>query len=72
MTFGPAELDLLSRAFYRALDRVGPHARDVEHAKTILMTGILHAARNGERDEDKLTKAALSAMLADEEARSAA
>jgi hypothetical protein len=72
MTFGPADLDVLSRAFYRALDCVGPHARDVERAKPTLMTGILHAARSGERDEDKLMKAALSAIVSHEETRSAA
>jgi hypothetical protein len=64
--FRPAELDVLSRAFYRALDRVRPCARDVEEAKTVLMTSILAAAKTGELDEDELVRSALAAMHAHE------
>jgi hypothetical protein len=72
MEFGPTELDILSRAFYRALDHVGPRVHDKEEAKAILMAGILGAARRGERNEDKLVRAALAAILTPRPTRSAA
>jgi hypothetical protein len=61
--FKPSELDVLSRAFYRALDQVNPETRDAEVAKTVLMTCILDAARAGEMDEDTLVQSALSGMI---------
>ena len=63
-TFGPAELDALSRAFYRALDRAGSWITDIEQAKSVMMKGILKAANRGEFDEDKLVQSAISAIMA--------
>jgi hypothetical protein len=54
----------LSRTFYRALDRAGSWATDIEQAKSILMRGILKAASRGEFDEDKLVQSAISAVMA--------
>jgi hypothetical protein len=61
-SFGPGDLDILSRAFYRAIDSLPSDGRDPEESKAILMTGILDAARQGERDEEKLTASALAAI----------
>jgi hypothetical protein len=60
--FTDGELDLLSRAFYAALDRLDDDARDPEETKSVLMTGIMDAARAGERDESRLVQSALHAL----------
>ena len=60
--FTDSELDLLSRAFYAALDRLNGSARDPEEAKSVLMTGIMDAAKAGERDEGRLVQSALRAL----------
>ena len=52
----------MSRAFYRALERLNGHSHDTEQTKAVLMTGILHAMTNGERDEEKLVELAFSAV----------
>jgi hypothetical protein len=60
--FTDGELDLLSRAFYAALDRLDEDARDPEETKSVLMTGIMGAAKAGERDEGRLVQSALQAF----------
>jgi hypothetical protein len=60
--FTDSELDLLSRAFYAALDRLDGRARDPEEAKSVLVNGIMDAATAGERDEGKLVQSALHAF----------
>lgn len=61
-SYGPGELDILSRAFHRAVDAVPLEGRDPEQTKAILLTGILETARQGERDEDVLCASALAAI----------
>jgi hypothetical protein len=60
--FTDDELDLLSRAFYAALDRLNGSGRDLEEAKSVLMSGIMDAARAGEREEGTLVQSALRAF----------
>ena len=62
MTYSPAELDILSRAFHGAIDSLSMQDRDAEATKAVIMTGILDAARTGERDEEKLKESALEAV----------
>jgi hypothetical protein len=62
MEYGPGDLDVLARAFYGALNDLPPQSRDPEQIKAILMTGILDAARGGERDEMRLRRCALAAV----------
>jgi len=61
-SYRPGELDILSRAFHRAIDAVPSKGRDREQTKAILLTGILDTAREGERDEDVLCASALAAI----------
>jgi hypothetical protein len=60
--YEPEELDVLSRAFYRAVEALPKDGRDAEEAKAILMTGILDAASRGVRDENRLCHSALAAV----------
>ena len=60
--FTDGELDLLSRAFYQALDQVDGGSHDPEEAKSVLMTGIMGAARSGERVEGRLVQSGLRAL----------
>jgi hypothetical protein len=62
MPYGPGDLDILSHAFYGALAAIPQDGRDPEEVKAIVMTGILDAARRGERDEEKLMASALAAV----------
>jgi hypothetical protein len=62
MPYGLGDLDVLSQAYHAALDALPLDGRDPEEAKAILMTGILDAARNGERDEKALMAAGLAAI----------
>jgi hypothetical protein len=62
MPYGAGDLDILSHAFYGALESVVPDERDPEEVKAIVMTGILDAARRGERDEDRLMASGLAAL----------
>ena len=62
MPYGPGDLDILSRAFESAMSCVPDSERDLEATKAALMTGILNAAKAGERDEDKLVASALAAI----------
>ena len=62
MPYGPGDLDILSHAFYGALDAMPEDGRDPEEVKAVLMTGILDAARQGERDEEKLRSSGLAAL----------
>ena len=61
-SYGPGDLDVLGRAFERALELLAMGERDQEATKTILMTGIVDAASKGERDEQKLAASGLSAI----------
>jgi len=72
MNFRPSELDVLSRAFYRTLERLNPCQRDIEDTKTILMTAILESAKRGDFDEEQLVYSGLTAMTAYEEIQMAA
>jgi hypothetical protein len=61
--YAPAVLDILARAYDRALDALPSHiALNSETARAVLLQGILDAARAGERDEAALTSAALDKM----------
>jgi hypothetical protein len=62
MTYSPAELDILSRAFHGAIETLSMRDRDAEATKAVIMTGILDAARMGERDAEKLKELALEAV----------
>ena len=63
VAYGPGDLDILSQAFYGALDSRARSADDPEEIKAILMTGILDAARSGERDPERLQAAGENALL---------
>ena len=67
MTYSAADLDVLSRAFYGAIESLSMGERDAEAIKAVLMTGILDAARLGEREEETLREAALEAVKLYEE-----
>jgi hypothetical protein len=69
VAYGPGDLDILSQAFYGALDSLERTAGDPEEIKAILMTGILDAARSGERDPERLQAAGEHALLLHEGAR---
>jgi hypothetical protein len=59
--YGPGVLDILARAYDRAVDALPLGVTlDSEAARAILLQGILAAARAGERDERALATAALS------------
>jgi hypothetical protein len=60
--FRPDELDVVARAFERALQAAPSDGYDPEEKKAILMTGIMDAARNGVRDETILADSALAAL----------
>jgi hypothetical protein len=62
MPYGPGDLDILADAFYGALEAVPADGRDPEEVKARVMTGILDAARLGERDKEKLTAFGLAAI----------
>jgi hypothetical protein len=62
--YAPAVLDLLARAYDRALEAMPRQAMlDPETARAAILQAILDAARAGERDEDALIYAALSGMM---------
>jgi len=61
--FDSAEHKTFAKALARAVSAAPPTDRDYEEVKTVLMTGILDAARRGVRDEDILTDSALSALI---------
>ena len=56
------DLDILSRVFHDAFDSVPKNGRDAEATKIVIMSGILDAARNGERDEECLKASALESI----------
>ena len=59
--YGPAVLDILARAYDRALEALPPYdAHDPETARSMLLSGILDAAKAGVRDEKALIVAALN------------
>lgn len=60
--FSPDDLDVLSRAYYGVLDRLGPTRIDIEFAKSVLLRSIVSAARKGERDEHRLAHRGLAAL----------
>jgi hypothetical protein len=60
--FSPQDLDVLSRAYHRVLDRLGRSKADLEFTKSVLLRSIVSAARNGERDEHRLVHRGLAAL----------
>ncbi len=61
-SFGPGDLDVLSRALERAIE-TAPHGMDdPEHARRLLISGLLEAAEAGERNETALTAAAVAKL----------
>jgi hypothetical protein len=60
--FTDNELNLLARAFHQALVRLNGSSHGPEEFKAVLLTGILNAADDGERDEDKLVQSAFRAL----------
>jgi hypothetical protein len=60
--FSSTDLDILSRAYYRALDRIKGSARNMEVMKSVLLGAIVAAARGGQRDERLLEVRALAAV----------
>jgi len=61
--YGPGELDILARAWDKALDNIpADREHDRELIKAIVLTGILDAARSGIRNEEALTESGLSAL----------
>jgi hypothetical protein len=63
VAYGPGDLDILSQAFYGALDSLTWSAGDPEEIKAALMTGILDAAQSGERDPERLQAAGENALI---------
>jgi hypothetical protein len=60
--FDPKDLDVLARAFERALEVLPASGLDPETTKLVLVTAIMDVAGRGERDEGRLTEFALSAI----------
>jgi hypothetical protein len=60
--FSDDDLDILSRAYYRALGRAKGKMRNIEAMKTVLLETIVSAARGGERDERLLEACGLAAL----------
>ena len=62
--YSPTELDLMAKAYERAYDRLSMDGDmapdDREQARLSLVSGIVEAIDQGERDEDVLVSAALS------------
>jgi hypothetical protein len=62
--YSPTELDLMAKAYERAYDKLsgdGGGAPDgLEQVRLSLVSGIVEAIDQGERDEDVLVSAALS------------
>jgi hypothetical protein len=62
--YSPTELDLMAKAYERAYDRLSMGSSlapdDREQARLSLVSGIVEAIDQGERDEDVLVTAALS------------
>jgi hypothetical protein len=67
--YGPGELDIIAQAFHGALAAAAKDGRDAEEIKAVLRTGILDAARGGERDPDRLETAGLNALRLYEDGR---
>ena len=60
--FSSQDLDILSRAYDRALGKARATGRDIEAMKTVLLDTIVSAARGGERDERLLEACGLAAL----------
>jgi hypothetical protein len=56
------DLDIFSRVFHDAFDSVPMNGRNAEATKIVIMSSILDAARNGERDEERLMASALESI----------
>jgi hypothetical protein len=61
-SFGPRELDILSRALERAMETAPQGMHDPEHARRLLISGLYEAAEAGERNETALTAAAIAKL----------
>ena len=65
--FDNSQLDVLSRAFERALEAL-PHCSGDDSVRRAILRGLVEAAGKGIRDEDLLTDCALAkVMLYDED-----
>jgi hypothetical protein len=66
--YDPAELKAVGQAFDDAWDQVAPHVdtrpEAIEAARLKLAEIVLSLTKNGNRDPEKLTEAAVRAMLA--------
>jgi len=63
LTYPPGMLDILARAYDRALDALPSDGDlDTQTARAALLRSLLDAARSGERDEVALAVAALNKM----------
>ena len=61
-SFGPGDLDILSRALERAIE-TAPHGRDdPDRSRRLLIRGLLEAAEAGERNEAALAAAAVAKL----------
>lgn len=62
MPYDSDDLDILSRVFHDAFDSVPMNGRNAEATKIVIMSSILDAARNGERDEERLMASAVESI----------
>ena len=60
--YGPGDLDILARAWDRALEAIPRNEHDTEEIKAIVLTGILDAAKTGLRNEGELAESGLNAL----------
>jgi hypothetical protein len=61
--YDPADLDILARAYDRALETLAArNAHETEALRATILAGLLQAAQTGERDELALTIAALNSL----------
>ena len=60
--YGPGDLDILARAWDRALEAIPRHEPGTEAMKAIVLMGILDAAKTGLRNEGELAVSGLNAL----------
>ena len=60
--YGPGDLDILARAWDRALEAIPRNEPGTEAMKAIVLMGILDAAKTGLRNERQLAVSGLDAL----------